>query len=204
MLKQVDDRHALLQSIPAKAAAYCQQLMEDQSVAILLSKRRNSKWGDYRFGPSVQPRITVNRDLEAPLLLLTFLHEFAHHRTTQRHGRKVQPHGKEWKACFIELMLPVLNQAVFPDPLFSIIAEHMRSPRANISSDQALYAYVHRHQPTNQLTVADLSNGTHFTFRQHQYQVIGRLRKRVKCLRIKDRRIYLFQPLTPIAGGQGH
>lgn len=194
--------HSLASVLSNEALEYCFRLLAESDVAFTLSRPRSSKWGDYRFGRSIQPAITVNRNLEPPLFLMTFLHEFAHHQTIRDYGRKVPPHGVEWKMNFRSLMLPFLNEESLGKTLFPLIAGHMQNPRANISADQALYRYVLDQRNEEGTAIRTLSIGQRFYFRNEEYEVEQPLRKRIRVIRTRDQRRYIFQPLVRVYVGE--
>ncbi|MCH2197427.1 MAG: hypothetical protein MK081_01485 [Flavobacteriales bacterium] len=133
---------------------------------------------------------------------MTFLHEFAHHQTIRDYGRKVPPHGVEWKMNFRSLMLPFLNEESLGKTLFPLIAGHMQNPRANISADQALYRYVLDQRNEEGTAIRTLSIGQRFYFRNEEYEVEQPLRKRIRVIRTRDQRRYIFQPLVRVYVGE--
>lgn len=184
--------------LPQNARSYCQGLLERIPVAIKLTHSRSTKWGDYRFGPRVESRISLNHDLPEPFFLLTFIHEYAHHIVHLKYGRKVMPHGKEWKHTFRELMLPLLVPEVYDEEILPVLTRHMANPKANATSDQHLHRIAQERMGIDQTRVEELSSGSEFTFRKRHYRVVGKVRKRIMCERLEDRRRFLFQPNTPI------
>ncbi|MCK5366987.1 MAG: SprT-like domain-containing protein, partial [Cyclobacteriaceae bacterium] len=98
----------LQNQVPENAVHYCLDLWETIPFNFKVTRKRNSKLGDYRFDQrNGSHSISVNFDLNQYSFLITYIHELAHLLTTERFGRKSQPHGKEWKSNFRELMEPV-------------------------------------------------------------------------------------------------
>src|SRR5919107_445470 len=70
-------------------------------VHLTVAKERKSILGDYRHRTKHEShRISVNGNLNKYSFLITLLHELAHLVTFQKHGNKVQSHGKEWKSMY--------------------------------------------------------------------------------------------------------
>ena len=59
--------------------------------------------------------IKINRDLNQYSFLITLVHELAHASIWIKFGRRVKPHGDEWKSEFQRMMLPFLNPDFFPE-----------------------------------------------------------------------------------------
>lgn len=188
----------LLDKIPPASRDYCSGLLEQLPIEVKLVRSRVSKWGDYRFGRSHSPRITLNEDLPPPFLLMTFIHELAHHVVQLKYGRRVAPHGKEWKHCFREMMLPLLNDEIFEAETLPLFISHMANPKANASADQRLHRLAQNMRGDEGFVIEALADGSRFVFRKKEYRRLHILRKRILCERLSDRRRYLFQPGTQI------
>lgn len=186
--------------MPAAAIAHCVQCFAETPVSVTVTRKRTSKWGDYRIRPARPPHITVNRDLPPPFFLLTLLHELAHHRVHLRFGlRRTLPHGKEWKIEFALLMNPLLvDAAVFGDALTPVLIRHMKSPKANVASDQRLHEIYLSMVDVPGVRLDTLVSGTTFTFRGRSFSVGERVRKRIACCCSQTKRTYLFQPVTRV------
>ncbi len=189
---------AYLERIPDAAHPFTLALLERYPVRLRLSAPRKSKWGDYRYGNRYTPTISVNRDLPPSLFLLTFMHEMAHHLVQIDYGSRVSAHGSEWKHTFSKLMLPLLSPKVFKDDELLVLAVHMRNPRASLATDPALHALAVKLMHGDALTVAELTAGDRFFFRERTYIRQEAVRKRIRCFCTENERIYLFQPSTPI------
>lgn len=189
---------AFLERIPEAAHPFTLALLERFPVQLRLSAPRKTKWGDYRYGRRYAPTVSVNRNLPAPLFLLTFMHEMAHHIVQLDHGTSVSAHGIEWKSTFRKLMQPLLSPKVFEKEVLVVLAVHMRNPRASLSADPDLHALAVKLMHGDILTVGDLNVGESFCFRKRSYIRQETVRKRIRCFCTDNKRIYLFQPATPI------
>ncbi len=193
-------QHGLAAFIPAMAMPHCLREFEHTPVSVRLTKGRKSKWGDYRIRPDRPPEITVNGDLPAAFLLMTLMHELAHHRVYLRYGlRSVAPHGKEWKQQFSQLMAPLLNnEAVFGSELTPLVRAHMRNPKANAAADQRLYRIYLNAVTSDAVLLESLPQGVEFIFRTRRFKISHRSRKRIACECVMSNRMYLFRPVTPV------
>ncbi len=193
--------HFLAPHLPDASVGYVVDQIIAQPVGITISRSRKSKWGDYRIRPDRPPHLTVNGDLPPAFFLITLLHELAHHHVYLKHGlRGVPPHGTEWKTTFAALLSPlVLRDDVFDPGMRMVLRRHLRNPKANASSDQHLYGEYLRLKGETATLLHTLPSGSTFTFRNRIYTIKHRVRKRIACECADSRRMYLFQPLTPVA-----
>ncbi len=179
-------------------------------IHLKITRSRVSKLGDYRPPQSRQAyhSISINHDLNPYAFFITFVHELAHLLTHKQYGREVQAHGREWKANYSKLMKPFLEKNVFPADLQRTVYHHLRNIKASSYADAELTRMLMMFDVGKRETlVEDLKPGDRFFFRDNRkFQMIGKLRKRYKCIELDNQRIFLFQPLTPVKilnGGDG-
>ncbi|MDG1262120.1 MAG: hypothetical protein P8H59_04905 [Flavobacteriales bacterium] len=184
----------LFPHLPISSHSYCQELLDEKPIRCYLAQARTSKWGDFRFKG---PIITVNKNLPPPLFLLTFLHELAHFHTYIAFGRKISPHGIEWKTTFQELVKPMTEIGAF-GALNDVVTAHMKRPKATIGADAALHSAALKAMGMDGQQVAELNPGDTFTFRNERYRVETTLRKRIRCVQISSGKRFLFQPSVQI------
>ncbi len=191
---------AYLEYIPPAARAYCTSVSRRYTFTLVLKKSRTSKLGDFRHDRSKGSyTISINKNLNPYQFLLTFLHELAHLQVALAYPRSAKAHGPEWKKAFKELMQPVLQEEIFPQPLITVLQHHMRNPRAAAGSDpklwNALQAY-NRQPPGRQL--ASLTDGDKFIFRNKQFNRVEKKRTRFLCREAKTRRLYLIPGIAEV------
>ena len=126
-------------------------------------------------------------------------HELAHLKVAEDHPRSVKSHGLEWKNAFKTLLQPVLNEKVFPEPLFSVLKKHMINPKAAAGSDPKLW---------NALKVYDNSDISHqlnsvmdgnvFIFRRKQFTRIKKRRTRIFCKEKGTNKLYLIPGIASV------
>lgn len=180
--------------VPAGALHYCHSLWIKNPFQLKITRSRHSKAGDF-FCSNAQPipRITINNDLNPYLFLVTYIHEVAHLHIHNKHNHTTSPHGKEWKQCFQQLMMPVLNSTVFPESFLPVLINHMQNPMASSFADAELTKAFRLFDPKGEdmVTVSELPEGTHFLLRGKHFKK-GKLRRtRFLCDELKSKRKYL-------------
>ena len=124
--------------LPELAVAPCFELIKTHGVHLKIVNHRVTRHGDYRRLPNGLHLITVNASLNKYRFLITLVHEIAHLVAFETYGRRIKPHGVEWKRTFQHLMVPFIRPEVFPTQLLPIIANHFKNPKASSSTDARL------------------------------------------------------------------
>ncbi len=183
--------------LPERAVMPCFDLIKVNGVHLKIVSHRVTRHGDYRRMPNGMHQITVNASLNKYRFLITLVHEIAHLVAFEKFGRRIKPHGLEWKRTFQQLMLPFIRPEIFPTKLLPIIANHFKNPKASSSTDAnlaiALKSFDIEVRKNNY--VFELPNGS--TFRLYNGKLFKKGNKRVKryeCVEIATGRLYLFQP----------
>jgi SprT protein len=180
--------------LPPTSVAYCFLLWKKTPFELKLSKKRETKVGDFTCRrDSATQRITLNHDLNPYLFLVTYIHEVAHLRVFLEHRYNKEPHGKEWKQNFQQLIDPVLNENIFPPELLAILQRHMKNPKASSFADRhltiALRKFDNGH--AEHIMVSQLPEGSVFKL-QGKYFKKGSLRRtRFLCRELKSKRQFL-------------
>ncbi|WP_375325354.1 SprT-like domain-containing protein [Flagellimonas sp. GZD32] len=183
--------------LPERAVMPCFELIKANGVHLKIVNHRVTRHGDYRRLPNGLHMITVNASLNKYRFLITLIHEIAHLVAFEQYGRRIKPHGVEWKQTFQHLMVPFIRPEVFPNQLLPIIANHFKNPKASSSTDArlsiALKAFDAKER--NQSYVFELPYGS--VFRLYNGKLFKRGNKKVKryeCIELATGRLYLFQP----------
>lgn len=186
--------------LPPAALEYCYQLWSQYPFQLKISKARASKLGDYRYLPAGKKHvITINNNLNPYNFLVTYIHEIAHLVTFCRYSRNIAPHGKEWKSTFRNLLLPVLNEQVFPQDLLIILKKHMQNPKASSCSDNLLLQQMRKYDPAkDSVLLGELHFGQQFMFRERIFEKKNLKRTRVMCREIKSNRNYLISKFAEV------
>lgn len=154
-----------------------------------------SKAGDYAFIPHKKTHIiTVNKNLNPYNFLITYIHEVAHLIAFERYGRKINPHGPEWKDTFKSLMKPLISEEIFPAEMLPVLEKHFKAPKASTSADPALVKVLNQYDETSLrgTILDDLPVGLTFTFRKKVYRKDVKRRTRILCTEVNSGRRYLI------------
>ncbi len=178
--------------VPQAAVEYCFKLWQDQPFSFKISRTRSSCFGNYVFRDG-QHKITVNHDLHHFAFLITYIHEIAHQRAwLDKSRRKIEPHGKEWKKKFQELMIPMLNSDVFPKKILVPLAQYMQNPAASSVSfaplSEALRSFDNLDE--NEVSLSEIPDNQWFMFRNITFQKLELRRTRVLCLEKNSKKRY--------------
>lgn len=168
---------------PENVAHYCYDLWVEHGFEFKITRKRLSKLGDYRYCPeNGQHTISVNNNLNKYSFLITYLHEVSHLVTYKEYSRKTSPHGKEWKQNFKKLLVPVMNNLVFPEDILVALRAYMVNPKASSYSDQRLAISLFRYnEASSGIPLSELSAGSRFTFNQRVFEKEKSVRTRVLC-----------------------
>ena len=182
--------------LPSHAVEPAFMLIKDNNVHLKVVDERRTRHGDYRRMPDGTQQITINANLNKYRFLITLVHEIAHLLAFEKYGRRIKPHGQEWKLTFRNLMLPFIRPEIFPSKLLPIIANHFRNPTASSDTDArlsiALKSFDH---PNDKNYIFEVPSGA--LFRIYNGKIFKKGLKRIKryeCVEVSTGKIYLFQP----------
>nr|WP_210423749.1 SprT-like domain-containing protein [Croceivirga thetidis] len=173
-------------------------MIKQFGVHLKIVNERVTRHGDYRRMPNGQHQITVNATLNKYRFLITLVHEISHLVAFEKFGRRIKPHGIEWKRTFQELMVPFIRPQIFPTQLLPLMARHFKNPKASSSTDSQLAIALKAYDPVQQSEksyVFELPLGS--TFRLYNGKLFkkgNKRRKRYECVELSTGRLYLFQP----------
>ena len=186
----------LLKYIPERAVNPTVALIKEHKVHLKIVSKRVTRHGDYRRMPNGQHLITVNAGENKYRFFITLIHEIAHLIAFEKYGRRIKPHGLEWKHTFQHLMLPFIRPEVFPQELLPYLARHFKNPKASSDTDAHLSVALKNYDPpTDKNYIFEIPLGA--TFRIHNGKVFKKGTKRVKryeCVEVTTGKVYLFQP----------
>ncbi|MEQ8926509.1 MAG: SprT-like domain-containing protein [Fulvivirga sp.] len=184
---------ALSKFMPEPAVNYCYELWAKHNFKLSIKKKRQTKLGDYKYNPKTKSHyITVNNDLNPYSFLITYIHEVAHLVTFQDYGRRAAPHGKEWKSVFKNLMLPLLNNNIFPDDVLRTLASYLKNPKASSCNDHALTKMLSKYDEKNGVFLEEIPTGKVFKLGNRTFKKESLRRTRFVCEEIPTGRKYLI------------
>lgn len=194
----------LTSHVPAPAYLYCFGLWKQYQFDLKLRKSRITKVGDFTFRYGHVPRITVNSDIDPNLFLITYVHEVAHLEVHLKHGNRVESHGKEWKQAFQQLMIPVMNDQVFPKTVLSGLIKHMKNPKASTFSDSQFTNLLRKHDEKQKdvVLLSEIPEGSIFGYHGKWFKKGKVRRTRVECKELNTRIAYLVPADAPVENAQ--
>jgi SprT protein len=184
---------SLLQKhLPTNSIHYCYSLWQVYLFKFLVTKKRETKLGDYRYHFTEQNHtITINGDLNPYTFLVTYIHEVAHLKTQTLYGNKVKPHGTEWKSEFKKLLQPIMNEEVFPENILNALNKYLLNPKASSCTDLHLLKALGEHDENTHLKyLSDVKPGESFKFNKKYFVKESINRTRAICKDIKTGRKY--------------
>ncbi|SEW42781.1 SprT-like family protein [Chryseobacterium wanjuense] len=183
--------------LPQNTLQYLKIWFSDYYIHIKITRNRNSKLGDYRKLPDHSHEITINSTLVPQLFFFVLTHELAHLIAFEKYGRRISPHGNEWKETFRQMLLQSLD--VYEEELRPIIIKFSKSPKANFmaSPDLVKYFHIERQDDTLQF-IEKLQKGDFFIYRNEKYLLEGLIKKNYLCKNLATGRKYSFKPLARV------
>jgi len=183
--------------LPQNTLPYLKKWFSDHSIHIKITRNRNSKLGDYRKLRDLSHEITINSTLAPQLFFFVLTHELAHLIAFEKFGRRILPHGQEWKNTFTIMLLESLE--VYDDDLKPIIIKFSKSPKANFMASPDLVKYFHiESHHDDEIFIEQLTKGDHFIYRSEKYLLEGLIKKNYLCLNLATGRKYSFKPLARV------
>ena len=172
---------------------------KDFNVNVEITNPSKSRLGVFIPKSKGRNLIKINNDLNKYSFLITLVHELAHASIWIKHGRRVKPHGDEWKQEFQRMMLRFLNPNYFPDDILKALSLHMTNPKASTVRDINLSEILISYNNQDIITISSLKDGDCFkTSDGRSFKKIEKLRKNYKCLELKSGKLYSFSPLSEI------
>ena len=106
--------------------------------------------------------VRINNNLNKYEFLITLIHEIAHASIWEKYGKRVNPHGDEWKEQYKKMMLPFLNPEFFPEDILRTLSNHMINPRASTVRDLELSRILKTYDKHKSTFISEINNGDEF------------------------------------------
>ena len=169
------------------------------NVKVIVTNPSISRLGVFIPKRFSENNIRINNNLNRYSFLITLIHEMAHASIWIKYGRKVNPHGLEWKMEFKRMILPFLHPNYFPEDILSALAKHMILPKASTVRDVDLSTILRKYDVLPSFTIDRIKDGDYFEIANgSQFQKICKLRKNYKCKEMKGGKLYRFSPLAEV------
>ena len=183
--------------LPEHAVVPCFELIKANNVHLKIVNERQTRHGDYRRATSGKHEITVNANLNKYRFLITLIHEIAHLVAFEKYGRRIKPHGDEWKITFQHVMIPFIHPQIFPNQLLPLLARHFKNPKASSDTDATLSLALKQFdaQDENKNYIFEIPYGSVFRIKNGKvFKKIALRTKRYECLEVASDKLYLFNP----------
>ncbi len=172
---------------------------KDFSVKVEVCKPCSTRLGVFIPKYAGKNLIKINRDLNQYSFLITLVHELAHASIWIKYGRRVKPHGDEWKSEFQRMMLPFLNPDFFPEDILKSLSKHMINPKSSTIRDVDLSEILMSYNDQEFIIIKTLEDGVCFkTSDGREFRKIEKIRKNYKCMELKSGKFYRFSPLAVV------
>lgn len=191
----------MLDLIPKASHELIKKLIDSENLTIKVVKTRKTKHGDFRSLKNRKFQITLNQIDNKYRFLITLVHELAHFKVFQSFGNSVNPHGTEWKKTYKFLMLPFLNNLIFPEDILRYLALHMINPPATTDSDLNLVIALQKHDliDDKKMFLFEIPEKSIFIYNSSKLFVkLYKRRKRYICKELSSGKKYLFSPVARI------
>lgn len=194
---------ALADFLPQGSFEHVVGYLHRYNVHLTVTKKRKSVLGDYRHAfMGANHRITVNGDLNPYEFLITLLHELAHLLTFEQFGRRVEPHGIEWKRIYSGLLQDFIAKQVFPEDVTNALRKSVMNPAATANGEMDLLKVLRKYNPVQQkrgVMVEELPDGALFeTEKGKQFRKLHKRRTRIECVELRTGLHYSFSPITEV------
>ncbi|MDR0364383.1 MAG: SprT-like domain-containing protein [Bacteroidales bacterium] len=192
-------KEGLSKYLPSGAIDLVYPFLKKNNVHVTITANRVTKQGDYR-PPINYPahRITINGTLNPYAFLITLVHEMAHLKVWEKTKSLKDPHGVLWKNTFIEMMIPFLENKIFPDDIQVVLIRHLTNPKAASNSDKMMTEALRRYDKNQKPTLNDIPEGTSFTLNGRIFRKGQKLRTYYLCECLTNRRKYRVSGIAEI------
>lgn len=176
------------------------ELLLKYPVKFVISKPRSTKLGDYRppHGTEKFHQISVNGNSNKYQFLVTALHEFAHLETYIQFGRRVKPHGEEWKQTFRNLLWPAIQLGILPKELEVALMNSVTNLKAATCSDVNLSRVLRKfdEETTDEVMLESLGKNSTFVLQGKTFVKGEKRRTRFLCTEVETRRQFVINSLA--------
>jgi len=171
--------------LPEYLALTIAELIVDNNIFFRVSKDRKSKLGDYRYIPQERKHlISVNQGLGPTQFFITAIHEFAHFFAFKNHGRKIKPHGLEWRYEYRKLLSEVLEFNSLESEMIQAVQMELQKPTVAHRSS------LSRELMPGEVYLSSVSEHSVFEFRDRKFIKKEIRRTRFFCECIVTKKLY--------------
>ena len=202
MAKSESPLQSLTSFLPEGSFDAVANYLNQYKVHLTVTRERKNILGNYRNKVfDKNHRISINGNLNKYSFLITLLHELAHLLAYENYGRRIQPHGKEWKTEYTKILLQFLPQKIFPTDVEKVLQQELKNPAASTCAEPALTRVLRQYDKKKEgyFFIEDIPEGSCFKLSSGSIFKKGeRLRKRFKCMELSTGKQYLFSPVYEV------
>lgn len=194
---------ALANFLPHQSFERVVKYLHYYKVHLTVTKKRKTVLGNYRHaGFNRNHEITVNGNLNKYEFLITLLHELAHLLAFEQFGNSIEPHGKQWKNTYSQLLVDFVGLKIFPADIKMALQKSMTNPSATANGESELLAVLRKYNTVikeGYTTIEQLPFGNLFkTDKARIFRKGNKRRKRYECVELNTGLIYLFSPIAEV------
>ena len=194
---------ALATFLPEGSFEQVLQYIQQYKVHLTVTRARKTVLGDYRHAThGKNHRISINGNLNKYEFLITLLHELAHLLTFEQFGHRVDPHGREWKSLYSNLLVHFVQLKLFPPDIEAALRTSIMNPAATANGETELLLVLRRYNPNQKSGYQPLESlpaGTLFqTEGGRIFRKGEKRRKRYMCVEVKTGHFYTFSPISEV------
>lgn len=183
--------------LPAGTLPYLKNWFGNHYIHIKITKGRQSKLGDYLRLRDGTHQITLNSTMPPQLFFFVLTHELAHLIAFAVYGRKILPHGAEWKKVYRAMLYESL--AIYSEDLQPVIFNYAKNPKANFMASPDLVRYFDvKPEGSQSIFLENLAPGMRFAYRGKEYILEEKLKKNYLCADAANGRKYLFKAVAKV------
>lgn len=188
--------------VPGNTVSACANWIIEHRIKVKVKNSRSTIAADYYspFGNNGHV-ITINHDLNPYAFFIIFVHEIAHLKVWLKYRDGIEPHGVEWKLEYKNLMVPFLNEDIFPKDILFDLKKHLLKGASACCYDENLTRSLrkHDHDYDEWILLADLLGTITFKTKSgKKFKVEKRLRKNFKCINLENNDVYIVPPITEV------
>lgn len=195
--------HALAAFLPDNSFDDVVAFLNHYKVHLTVTKKRKTVLGDYRHAlHGANHRISINSNLNKYEFLITLLHELAHLLTFEQYKNRVEPHGKEWKNSYSQVLIKFIQKKIFPADIEKALQRSVMNPAATANGETTLILTLRKYDMVKRegyYHVAEIPVGSIFqTDDKRIFQKGEKRRSRYTCIEIKTGLKYTFSPVYEV------
>lgn len=197
----MEAKKVLSKYLPASCVDKVHGWLQQHHAILKITSARRSKLGDYRSPQQGLPhRISVNHNLNQHEFLTTLVHEMAHLLCWKKYGRRVKPHGGEWKLAYKELLPEICEPNMFPADIQQALTVVFHPLTSYRQGSEVLKRALRKYDPdTDLIAIEDIPEGDVFVYQCRTFRRMHKVRKRYQCICLNNNRVYSFSSLAQVS-----